>query len=500
MDVDVDPNYLTSDEFRKEWVDRGAKEMQACEDEYIRPGKIEKCRLEVKEKYMGKEYMDASFAATAAAWNDGAYIEKIKNSGPLGLGGRVAGRGIGYLIDGKEGADKGEEIGGFIGDVGDVAVAVKSGANARARVNAYEGSAGLEVRREAPMEVANASRIVPAETRPNVSTVGKATAKIPDESFFLSHGTDDRGFKQMGGLGEGRIRVDHSPGAHQDFGRGFYVSVGEGRGVENAEAFGDLRVAQRKPPSPPRQVMAWQVKRSDLGDVVDVRPGGEHEAAWKKYLEQPVAPGSKITVGESIRGAGVEHRGEFFEKFLQSVGKQNADVVIGPIGTPETKGVVPHPGTQMVVRSQRAADRLNKMMGGPSGPGSPGGPGDKPAPKAPAGQTPPAAGDKKAEGAAAGSAPKTGQPSVWRQGSGTSVHNPKPVSNPPAEPPFSEGEKEVIRSYMRSGKTRAEAEQIVRDSRGEENHLRWVRPNSPNQGGTTRGPDWKNPGPGKKRP
>jgi len=490
MDVDVDPNYLTADEFREEWLARGSKEMQACEDEYIRPGKIEKCRLEVKEKYMGKEYMDASFAATAAAWNDGAYIEKIKNSGPLGLGGRVVGRGVGYLVDGKEGADKGEEIGGLVGDIGDVGVALKSGANARARMKAYDGSAGLEVRREAPMEVASAPRAAdPVETQPGVSAVGKTQAKIPEEAFFLSHGTDDPSFKQMGGLGEGRIRVDHSPGERQDFGRGFYVSVGEGQGVENAEAFGDLRVRQRKENNTaPRQVMAWQVKRADLGDVVDVRPGGEHEAAWKKFLDEPVAPGVKMTNGEAVRGAAVEHRGEFFEKFLRSIGKQNADVVIGPIGTKETSGVAPHTGTQMVIRSQRVADRLNMMMGGPSGPGgpggpgSPGGPGGKPDPKAPAGQ------------------PAKGQPSAWRQGSGTSVHDPKPVSNPPAEKPFSEGEEEVIRSYMAAGKTRAEAERLVKEARLPENQITWVRPNSPNSEGSTRVPDSKKPGPGKKKP
>jgi len=126
----------------------------------------------------------------------------------------------------------------------------------------------------------------------------------------------------------------------------------------------------------------------------------------------------------------------------------------------------------MVVRSQRVADRLNQIMGGGSG---------QPAPPT-------------------DNAEKTSKASVWREGSGTSVHNPKPVPKPPARPAFSEGEEEVIKSYMRSGKTRTEAEQLVKDMRGPENKVTWVRPNAPNQDGTTRGPDWKNPGPGKKRP
>ena len=54
---------------------------------------------------MGKEYMEASWAATAAAWNDGAYIEKIKNSGPLGLGGRLV-DGSGYAIAGTRAPTK----------------------------------------------------------------------------------------------------------------------------------------------------------------------------------------------------------------------------------------------------------------------------------------------------------------------------------------------------------------------------------------------------------
>jgi len=205
-----------------------------------------------------------------------------------------------------------------------------------------------------------------------------------------------------------------------------------------------------------------------------------------------------MTIGDYIRGTGVEQRGEYFEKFLQAMGKQNADVVIGPIGTPETAGVAPHQGTQMVVRSQRVADHLNQMMAGTSGPSNPSGTPDTAARTS--SQSKPVSPEPKPETPAPGSAPKPGTPSAWRKGSGTSVHSPQPVRNAPAKAPFSEGEEVVIKSYMDAGKTRVEAEALVKDTRGPENKVQWVRPNSPNPDGTTRGPDWKSPGAGKKRP
>ena len=174
----------------------------------------------------------------------------------------------------------------------------------------------------------------------------------------------------MGGLGRGRIRVDHNVrGEHQDFSSGTYVAVGQD-GVGIAEAAGNLRVGQRT--VGPRQVMAWEVKLSDLGDVVDVRPNGKYAEAWNKYMDQPLAPGARMTIRDYIRTTGVEKRGEYFEGFLESIGKKDADAVIGPIGTPETSGAAaPYQGTQLVLRSQRAADRLNQIMAEASVPTTP---------------------------------------------------------------------------------------------------------------------------------
>jgi len=290
-DASVDPEYLSSKEYGDEWLARGMKEMEACETDNIRPGTKERCRVDVKERYMGKEYMEASWAATSAAWNEGAYIEKIKNSGPLGLGARVVGRAVGYAVDGNQGADKYEEILGTIGDIGDVGVAIKAGINARGNIRSYNGSAGFEVGRDVPIEIAS--------------------------------------------------------------------KTGSGVG---GEASKDAPASQ-----------------------------GRAEAG------QPASP-------------------------------------------PKTGSTGPDPVA-------------------------------------------------------------TGKKSVSREGSGTSIHNPKPVRNAPAEEPFNEGEELVIKSYMDAGKSRAEAEANVRDARRPENKITVARPGvGPNAEGSTRGPNWKNPGPGNKKP
>jgi predicted negative regulator of RcsB-dependent stress response len=202
------------------------------------------------------------------------------------------------------------------------------------------------------------------------NSVGAPTSDLGEEKVLITHGTDDASFKNMGGLGRGRIRVDHNVrGEHQDFSSGTYVAVGQD-GVGIAEAAGNLRVRQRM--VGPRQVMAWEVKLSDLGDVVDVRPKGKYAEAWNKYLDQPLAPGARMTIRDYIRTTGVEKRGEYFEGFLESIGKKDADAVIGPIGTPETSGAAaPYQGTQLVLRSQRAADRLNQIMAEASVPTTP---------------------------------------------------------------------------------------------------------------------------------
>jgi hypothetical protein len=140
-----DPEYLTKEEFQEEFWQREKKETQHCEDEYIRPGKIRKCKEKVYEKYGGEGYK---------AWRQDGYqkafqqyqqvqqkIDGLKNSGALS----TIGRGVGYVIAGEEGA----EWGALVGSAGDLGLGGYAGVRARAQQSSYNGSAGLEVRRDA---------------------------------------------------------------------------------------------------------------------------------------------------------------------------------------------------------------------------------------------------------------------------------------------------------------------------------------------------------------
>jgi len=280
--------------------------------------------------------------------------------------GQMAGRGIEIV---STGASKvGKTLGKVEGRFEETAVAktmdrVKDGLG---KLNPTIGGAKAPSVATAPGTSESTVSTKTAQT----NSVGAPSSDLGEEKVLITHGTDNASFKNMGGLGEGRIRVDHNArGEHQDFSRGTYVAVGQD-GVGIAEAAGNLRVGQRQ--VAPRQVMAWEVKLSDLGDVVDVRPNGKYAEAWNKYLDQPLAPGTRMTIRDYIRTTGMEKRGDYFEKFLESIGKKDADAVIGPIGTPETSGAAaPYEGTQLVLRSQRAADHLNQIMAEASTPTTP---------------------------------------------------------------------------------------------------------------------------------
>ena len=161
------------------WLAAGTREMQACDDDNWQPGPKERCRLAVKEKYMGKQYMDDSFAATRAAYNDGAYIDAITNSGPFGLAGRAIGRGVGYVINGDKGADTGEAWGSLAGIVDSLAM-LGEAVDARMEQANYEGSSGLVVGRDVPVvDMVNTPRQSSAGPYPELPPV-PATLNIDD--------------------------------------------------------------------------------------------------------------------------------------------------------------------------------------------------------------------------------------------------------------------------------------------------------------------------------
>lgn len=103
------------------------------------------------------------------------------------------------------------------------------------------------------------------------------------------------------------------------------------------------------------------------------------------------------------------------------------------------------------------------------------------------------AGTREAGEAGAEAAESRATGSQWRQGSGTSVYNPKP----PSGGGFNAEELRSIKVYQDAGMTRAQAEDVIR-RRGSETVE--VVGTGPNAGGTNRIPDWKKVGAGNKTP
>ncbi|WP_428338687.1 hypothetical protein [Mycobacterium sp.] len=186
----------------------------------------------------------------------------------------------------------------------------------------------------------------------------------PPDKLLLFHGTDQPGFT------EGRINVAHAGGEHQDLSQGFYLT--EDR--ELAEEYAHMRSKQRSviPNVDERGLHGmtythgWDVALEDLGDVVDIRRGGQDRAAWDAFLEEP--PFSVPIPGMPTRRIylqklGADRRGIVFEQFLGSVGKSDADVIVAPLGDDVFIGITTgQESTQVVIRSQKAADVLNAII------------------------------------------------------------------------------------------------------------------------------------------
>jgi hypothetical protein len=181
-----------------------------------------------------------------------------------------------------------------------------------------------------------------------------------EERVQLHHGTDQSGLE---GLGGGRIDVTHAAGAHQDLGQGFYLTMDS----ETAGVYAFRRGAQRG--GGMQHVLTFEVPMSDLGVVVDVRPGGNFGAQWQAFLEErPALPGGGIVPGletnRSLLRMAPEQRGTVFDTFLGRTGMQQADTVIAPLGDSVFTGISSPRGTttQVCIRSQAVADRLNAQM------------------------------------------------------------------------------------------------------------------------------------------
>jgi len=185
----------------------------------------------------------------------------------------------------------------------------------------------------------------------------------PEPRIRISHGTDQGGYQGVGGLDGGLIDVTHSPGGHQDLGQGFYATLE----TETASVYGFRRGAQRG--GGMQHVLTWEVPRKDLGVIADIRPGGNLRAQWEVYLKEPPPfPGGFTPPGfetnQGLLKMAPEQRGVVFERFLTRNGMQAADTIMAPLGDEIFTGIGSSRGTstQVCIRSQRVADRLNEQM------------------------------------------------------------------------------------------------------------------------------------------
>jgi hypothetical protein len=167
---EVDPDYLTKQEFQEEVKARAQVEFDQCADDHSLGAKVD-CQYDVVDKYGGELYKERDKAESQRKLREydavGERIEAVKNSGPVGLAGRAAGRGVGNIVcddDDDACVDKYEEAGATLGAAGDVAAAVKVDQANTARTGRYEDS-GHVVRGDVPLEQsANRLHLVNVET------------------------------------------------------------------------------------------------------------------------------------------------------------------------------------------------------------------------------------------------------------------------------------------------------------------------------------------------
>jgi hypothetical protein len=205
---------------------------------------------------------------------------------------------------------------------------------------------------------------------------------FPDE-FVFHHGTTLEG---QAAIAQAGVIANRGMAGSGDFGPAFYVTPSR----EVAQLYASRRSDDVRDPTL-GAVLSFRVPREAMGVIVDVRPGGEHRAAWEAFLDHPAITGP---LGERLRQLGqpvtpnelmampkgVELREQFFEQFLATQGLSHADAVVGDLGGTHTSGI--GRGEQIAIRSQRLADLLTaQLRGARPAPGGP--PGLPPVPRVP---------------------------------------------------------------------------------------------------------------------
>jgi hypothetical protein len=211
---------------------------------------------------------------------------------------------------------------------------------------------------------------------------GPAAAHRPEEPVRLLHGTtaaDAATIRERG------INPSLKSGRGDDFGAGFYVTLDDANAQTYARTRSESRGRTEGVVHTP-EVMEFSVRLSDLGVVVDVRPGGEFREGWIKFLGEPRFPpdfalsplaadprfaGRLPTLEHQImRTDAIALRGAAFDVFLGSIGMGHADIVRGDLGGTGTTGIhSAEGGEQIAIRTDRAARILNESMRAAAGGG-----------------------------------------------------------------------------------------------------------------------------------
>jgi hypothetical protein len=244
-------------------------------------------------------------------------------------------------------------------------------------------------------------RVLPEPGTPPAPRPPGAPEVLPiPEQLTVFHGTTKEDLPKI----LERIIANRGSGASDDFGAAFYVTLER----ENAQIYASQRSGDITDTTL-GAVLEFTLKREALGEIVDVRPGGEHRADWEGFLDRQLIPATPeqiaimrrnnpdamITMRDLVDSlGGTRQRGAYFDQFLAEIGKSNAGAVIGDLGGVGTWGFhMQEGGTQIAIRSLAVADHLSTLPERPvepasGGAGRPPEPPPPPAPPAPEPQPP----------------------------------------------------------------------------------------------------------------
>lgn len=166
-----DPEFLTHDEFKKEFYDRYKQKESDCSSGITRPDVRDRCLHNLQGEWGGAAFRAAreeSYQRAYALWlHAQEQIESMQSGGPISLAGRVGG----YALGAATGHDalRWSEYGADLGGMGDLGFSMYGAASERARLQSYSEGGGLQVGRDADITLFEPRSPGPAATPSNVT-------------------------------------------------------------------------------------------------------------------------------------------------------------------------------------------------------------------------------------------------------------------------------------------------------------------------------------------